>query len=78
MGKYNEWIAGEILKFTGVDVKEMLEIGILPPKEAKKWLIKKRYFEMAKTGMTYTDIKYELSIIYEISVSAIEKMIYRK
>jgi len=45
---------------------------------AKKWLVKQHYFRMARTGRTYTDIKYELSVKYGLSVSSIEKLVYRK
>ncbi|MFN3382921.1 MAG: hypothetical protein ACK41O_25910, partial [Runella zeae] len=63
--------------FAGFDAKRMFDIGLLPLKEAKKWLVRKQYFDMAKTGRSYSDIKLELSVKYQLSVSSIEKLIYR-
>ena len=47
-------------------------------KEMKKVLILKAYQDMAKRGMKYKDIKAALSKEYGVSVSGIEKLIYRK
>ncbi len=74
----NQIIAKEIRELTGVEAEELMELGLLHPVHARKWLVRKLYFIMARTGRTYTDIKYELSVRYDISVSTIEKMIYRK
>lgn len=71
-------ITEEIKALAGVEIGPVIDIGLLHPVHAKKWLVRKRYFELAKTGRTYTDIKFELSEKYQISVSSIEKMIYRK
>lgn len=71
-------LCDEIKALSGIETKKLMEIGLLPAKYAKKWLVKQQYFVLAKTGRTYTDIKYELSEKYGVSVSTIEKMIYRK
>ena len=71
-------ILGEIQQITGIDAERLFDMGLIPANHARKWVVKKKYFELAKTGRTYTDIKLELSVEYGVSVSAIEKMIYRK
>ena len=78
MSAAKELIAVEIKDFTGIDPRQLIDMGIIPVDHAKKWVVKQKYFQLAKTGRTYTDIKNELSDIYGISVSSIEKMIYRK
>ncbi len=77
MGEKLLIIAQEIKEISGIEAKLMLEIGLLHPGQATKWLVKQQYFAMAKTGRTYADIKYELSEKYGISVSSIEKLVYR-
>lgn len=62
----------------GVDLNKLLDNGLVSRKQATKWIVKQKYYEMAKTGRTYTDIKNELSDRYEISVRTIEKLIYNK
>lgn len=68
----------EINDLAGIDVAALVEKGLVTSKQARKWLVKQRYYQMAKTGRTYFDIKNELSVCYDLSVSTIEKMIYRK
>jgi len=75
---YKLRLVEEIRNEFGVDVSEVVEKGILHPYEAKKWLVKELYFKWAKSDRTFADIKYELSDLYDISVSSIEKMVYRK
>jgi hypothetical protein len=72
-----EMIASEIQTAIGIETKQLFRIGLLKPREAKKWLVKHYYYQWAKSGRTYADIKYELSLRYNISVSSIEKIIYR-
>jgi len=69
----------------GIEVEHLVKRGLLPVSAAKKWLVRELYFAYAregntieKGGRTYTDIKNELSINYGLSVSSIEKMVYRK
>ena len=68
----------EIQQLTGLDAEKLFEIGLIPANHARNWIVKEKYYQLAKTGRTYTDIKYELSLDYGMSVSAIEKLIYRK
>ena len=70
-------IVEDIRNQFGIDVEDVVKNEILPTGVAKKWLVKARYFKEAKSGRTYTDIKLDLSVEYDISVSAIEKLIYR-
>ncbi|MEI6750080.1 MAG: hypothetical protein WCM93_13050 [Bacteroidota bacterium] len=71
-------ILGEIQQLTGIDAGRLFDIGLLSPDYARKWVVKQKYFQLAKSGRTYTDIKLELSVDFGLSVSTIEKMIYRK
>ena len=70
-------ILGEIQQLTGIDAGRLFDIGLLSPDYARKWVVKQKYFQLAKSGRTYTDIKNELSAEYRISVSSIEKIVYR-
>lgn len=78
--KYSERIIQAFAEEYGIDVREVIEKGILHPTDARNWLVKALYFKMAKADpeRTYIDIKYELSVVYDLSVSMIEKLIYRK
>ncbi len=68
----------EIQQITGIDAEMLIENGLIPAYHARKWVVKQKYFQLAKSGRTYTDIKNELSVEYGVSVSTIEKLIYRK
>jgi hypothetical protein len=78
MDATKDLILGEIKELAGIDAEQLLEMGLLTTDHAKKWVVKKRYFQMAKTGRTYTDIKNELSDCFGMSVSTIEKLVYRR
>lgn len=71
-------ILAEIQQLTGLDAEKLFDIGLIPANHARNWVVEKKYFQLAKTGRTYTDIKYELSLDYGVSVSTIEKLVYRK
>lgn len=73
-----ELLVNVVLQKFGIDVSEAASIGLLGEKEMKKVLIVKIYEDMAKEGMKYKDIKAYLSKEYGVSVSSIEKMVYRK
>ena len=69
----------------GIEVEHLVVRGLLPVSQAKKWLVKELYFDYArqgntleKGGRTYANIKNELSVNYGVSVSTIEKMVYKK
>lgn len=71
-------ILAEIQQLTGLEAEKLFNIGLIPANHARNWVVKEKYFQLAKTGRTYTDIKYELSLDYGVSVSTIEKLVYRK
>ena len=78
MDKTRDLILSEVNQIAGTDTSKLFDIGLIPADHARKWMVKQRYFQLAKTGRTYMDIKLELSVKYGVSVSMIEKMIYRK
>ena len=58
-------------------IGDLCEKGLTDIDTIRKWLVKNLYYQMKKDETrTFADIKYELSINYEISVSSIEKLIY--
>jgi len=80
-----EKVVVELRERCGIEVEYLVVRGLLPVSTAKKWLVKELYFDYArkghaheKGGRNYTNIKIELSDCYGVSVSAIEKMIYKK
>ena len=78
MDKTRDLILSEVNQIAGTDTSKLFDIGLIPADHARKWMVKQKYFQLAKTGRTYMDIKLELSVKYGVSVSMIEKMIYRK
>ena len=85
MNQETKRVVIELRERCGLEVEHLVVRGLLPVNQAKKWLVKELYFEFAregntleKGGRTYTNIKNELSDCYGVSVSSIEKMIYRK
>ncbi|MBL7113694.1 MAG: hypothetical protein ISS19_17275 [Bacteroidales bacterium] len=77
MTKHEQKIVEDIREHFGLEVENLIRMGLLPQVSAKKWLVRALYFKYAKTGRTYLDIKLDLSVEYNISVSAIEKLVYR-
>jgi len=75
---FRELILREIKELAGIDASQLFDMGLLTIDQARKWLVREKYFQMKKPGRTFTDIKYELSDEYGISVSAIEKLVYRR
>lgn len=71
-------IIEEIQQLTGIDTSRLIDIGLLSPHHARKWVVIQKYYQLAKTGRKYGDIKEELSVGFGVSVSMIEKMVYRK
>ncbi len=78
MGNFKLKIIEDLKSEFGIDVSDVMEKGILHPDDARKWLVKQLYFKWAKKDRSYIDIKEELSEMYGMSISSIEKMIYRK
>ena len=70
-------MATEILEVLKIDVKPSVEVGLIGEREMKRQLVRYHYREMAKQDMTYKVIKEKLSKRYGLSVSAIEKLVYR-
>jgi hypothetical protein len=77
-------IINDLNNLLGMDTEHLVRIGLINERQAKRWLVKQLYFKYAKegntlekTGRTYGDIKNELSVEYDISVSTIEKLVYR-
>ncbi|NCA77975.1 MAG: hypothetical protein EOM90_16740 [Alphaproteobacteria bacterium] len=84
MNSETEKVINDLRDHFGIDVDNLVKRGLLPVMAAKRWLVRELYFVYArqghttdKNGRTYTDIKNELSAEYGISVSSIEKIIYR-
>ena len=73
-----EKLVNEVLDKLNADIRESVEIGLAGEKEIKRVLLKKEYEDMAKMGMKYKDIKVVLSEKYGLSVSMIEKLVYKK
>jgi hypothetical protein len=78
MVKVSPELANDIRELSGIDPEPLFELGLLDPHHARKWVVKQQYFTLARSGRTYTDIKYELSERYGLSVSSIEKLVYRR
>ena len=78
MDATKDLIISEIQELAGIDAALLIDNGLLTLDHAKRWVVKRKYFQMSKSRRTLTDIKYELSDNYGISVSVIEKLIYRK
>jgi hypothetical protein len=78
MDSFTATIINEIKELSGIDITASLRTGLIRPGDATRWLVREKYYRLAKTGRTYTDIKLELSGLYGISISSIEKLIYRK
>jgi hypothetical protein len=73
-----EEIIREIEVLAGVDASLLFDKGLLTLEHARKWIVYQKYFQLKEPRRTFTDIKYELSIEYGLSVSAIEKLVYRR
>lgn len=76
MGKLIEILANDIQEIAGYQTEEMMRDGLLHPHEARKWIVKLKYYQMIKQGMKGVDAKWELCYRYGMSISAIEKLIY--
>ena len=78
LSRSEEMLVSEVLDKMNADIRESIEIGLAGEKEIKRVLLKKEYEDMAKEGMKYKDIKVLLSEKYGLSVSSIEKLVYRR
>lgn len=77
MGNFKEKLINETITLSGMNPGPFIEEGIIDLKDLRNWIVKKEYHQRAKEGKTYTEIKYELSEEYGMSISSIEKLIYR-
>ena len=77
MGNFKEKLIRDTFKHSGIDATPFVESGIIHINDLKKWVVKKEYYKRAKNGQRYSAIKLDLSEEYGISVSSIEKLIYR-
>lgn len=84
MNPETEKVIKDLRDHFGIEVESLVKNGLLPVSSAKKWLVRQLYFSLAREGntidrdgRTYTDIKNELSTEYGISISSIEKIVYR-
>ena len=79
MNGYREKIVNEVERLSQKKgINELLEMGLTSLNELKKWLVKELYYEEKRKGdKTCIAIKYDLSDEYNVSVSQIEKLIYR-
>ena len=71
-------LADQVQKTFRVDVVPAIEIGLFGEQQMKKALVRYKYDELAKQGIKYKEIKARLSRKYGVSVSWIEKLVYRK
>jgi hypothetical protein len=85
MNPETEKVVIDLRERCGIEVEHLVVRGLLPVSQAKKWLVKELYFDYArkgntleKRGRTYANIKNELSVDYGVSVSTIEKLVYKK
>ena len=70
-------LVGDVLDKYDIDVTDSVQIGLVNEKDLKRVLIKHDYEKLAKDGLKYKDIKKQLSEQYNVSVSSIEKLVYR-
>jgi hypothetical protein len=71
-------IIKDILHHYGFDITYFVALGLLHIDDAKHWLINKEYRRLYNGGeYSYKEVKTYLSARYGVSISIIEKMIYR-
>ncbi len=68
----------EIYEFYKIDVTKEVSYKIVGVKELKKAVIRKVYEAEQRKGRKYLEIKNEISKKYKVSLSTIEKLIYKK
>ena len=62
----------------GIDISYYVSIGLLHIADAKNWLIINEYPRLYNNGeLSHKEVKERLSKRYGISISSIEKMVYR-
>ena len=72
-------IIKDILQHYNVDVSYFVALGLLHIVDARNWLICHEYRRLHNHGEhTYIKVKLYLCERYDVSLSTIEKMIYRE
>lgn len=71
-------IIKDIIHHYGLDITYFVALGLLHIDDAKIWLISKEYRRLYNGGeYSYKQVKAYLSARYGVSISIIEKIIYR-
>ena len=71
-------IIKDIIHHYGIDITYFVALGLLHIDDAKHWLISKEYRRLYNGGgYSYKKVKLYLSDRYGVSISTIEKIIYR-
>ena len=71
-------IIKDILHHYRIDISYYVALGLLHIDDAKNWLIRQEYMRLYNKGeYSYKQVKSYLSNRYEVSISTIEKLIYR-
>jgi len=71
-------IIKDILINYSIDISYFIAVGLLHIDDAKNWLVRNEYRRLYEQEFnTYTEVKKYLASRYGISISSIEKMIYR-
>ena len=71
-------IIKDILDLYSIDTSYLIAVGLLHIDDAKNWLIRKEYIRLYNNGeFTYKEVKRYLRERYGVSISCIEKMVYR-
>ena len=70
-------LINDCLDVFNIDISEAFYFGLVKETELTKAIVKHKYYEMGKTGMKYQEVKFILSRKYNISVSSIDKIIYK-
>ena len=71
-------LSDKVQKVFQVDIVPAIAIGLIGEQQMKKVLVKYEYETLSKKGIKYKEIKSKLSKKYGVSVSWIEKLVYRK
>lgn len=71
-------LINEASRIFEIDLYPTAKAGILNKKGLTDAIIEHEYYRMAKNGEKYKKIKENLNKIYGVSVSAIEKIVYKK
>ena len=72
-------IIKDIFRLYGIDISFMVMMKMLHIDDAKKWLVREEYHRLYREeGYSYRQVKEILRDRYGLSVSSIEKLVYRQ